>query len=97
MIAPHISGKVVWVGEAEGRVIECRTRDEVVCRMGTIEHTGEVELRVTWVSVFAESPRTGNLLPVVHDADDLSDEQMQKIDALDRKDGRMGPDPSELN
>ena len=28
---------------------------------------------------------------------ELSDEQMQKIDALDSKDGRMGPDPSELN
>ena len=27
----------------------------------------------------------------------LSDEQMTKIDALDSKDGRMGPHPSELN
>ena len=36
-------------------------------------------LPITWVEVFAEGPLEGNLLPVIHDADDVDDAVLARI------------------
>jgi len=38
-----------------------------------------VALPLTWLDVFTAEPLTGNPLAVVHDADELSDETMQRF------------------
>lgn len=37
------------------------------------------KLPITWVEVFAEGPLAGNLLPVVHDADDVDDAVLAQV------------------
>jgi trans-2,3-dihydro-3-hydroxyanthranilate isomerase len=36
-------------------------------------------LPITWVEVFAEGPLAGNLLPVIHDADDVDDDVLARV------------------